>query len=87
MKKRVWIAYITTIIVLSLMIAVGVISFFELYAKYGWSYQTTTIVQNVETTETIHLMNNVIALFFISWITFLLTYLITQKQENKSLFT
>lgn len=75
MKTRVAVPYILTLIILSLIIIVGAINTVQLYNRYGWrAYTVTTIIEGTETNQTLHVMNNLVALGLLTWITGIVAY-------------
>ena len=81
MRKLILFMYFSTIILLLFMNGLGILNTIELYVKYGGSYEVTTIINEVTTVKTVYLINNLFAVIFLFWITFLLIYLIWKNKN------
>ena len=81
-KKYIIIPYIITVLLLGLMVIVGAVNTFQLYQKYGFSYEVITIINEVETREIMNVYNNMTALFFIIWILILLLVSLWSIQQT-----
>ena len=85
MRKPVIVAYLLTAILLLMMAVIGFVNTYLLYLKYGWTYEVTTIITNVETVELINLMNNFTGVIFVIWMAILLFYAIILKYREDDL--
>ena len=85
MKKPVIAAYLLTAILLLMMAVIGFVNTYLLYLKYGWTYEVTTIIAEVETVEVINLMNNFTGVIFVVWMVVLLFYAIILKYKEVDL--
>lgn len=72
-KKMMVIPYMLTIFFLCLMIVVGASDIYQDYQTFGWSYEETTIIQEITTVRTVNLSSSIIMLLFLVWVVILLS--------------
>lgn len=81
MRKKTFVAYLLTSIMLLFMVVIGAVNTYQLYLEHGWTYHVTTIIQNVEKITAVNLANNIVAVLFITWIMILLFAAMRKPKE------
>jgi hypothetical protein len=77
------VVYGFTILLLLAVDLTGIFYTIELFQKYGWSYEVTTIIQGVTTHTTEHIQTFIFAWAFLTWIIILLFYSLLQARSKK----